>query len=92
MKSSRAKVLHSLAGRPLIEHVLRTVDALKPTRTVLVIGHGADEVRSALAGRSDLDFAVQSPQLGTGHALLQAEQPLAGKSGVVLLLLSLIHI
>jgi len=86
MKSSRAKVLHSLAGRPLIEHVLRTVDALKPTRTVLVIGHGADEVRSALAGRSDLDFAVQSPQLGTGHALLQAEQPLAGKSGVVLLL------
>jgi len=86
MKSSRAKVLHSLAGRPLVEHVLRTVDALKAARTVLVIGHGADDVRKALAGRTDLEFVVQSPQLGTGHALLQAEQPLAGKSGTVLLL------
>jgi bifunctional UDP-N-acetylglucosamine pyrophosphorylase / glucosamine-1-phosphate N-acetyltransferase len=86
MKSSRAKVLHSLAGRPLIEHVLRTVDALKAVRTVLVIGHGADDVRTALAGRTDLEFVVQSPQLGTGHALLQAEQALAGKTGTVLLL------
>jgi bifunctional UDP-N-acetylglucosamine pyrophosphorylase / glucosamine-1-phosphate N-acetyltransferase len=86
MKSSRAKVLHSLAGRPLIEHVLRTVDALKAVRTVLVIGHGADDVRNALAGRAGLDFVVQSPQLGTGHALLQAEQALAGNTGTVLLL------
>ena len=86
MKSSRAKVLHPLAGRPLIEHVLRTVDALKPVRTVLVIGHGADAVRNALADRTSLDFVVQSPQLGTGHALLQAEQVLAGNTGTVLLL------
>jgi bifunctional UDP-N-acetylglucosamine pyrophosphorylase/glucosamine-1-phosphate N-acetyltransferase len=86
MKSTRAKVLHSLAGRPLIEHVLRTVDTLKAAKTVLVIGHGAEDVRTALAGRPGLEFVVQSPQLGTGHALLQAEPVLAGKSGTVLLL------
>ena len=86
MKSGRAKVLHNLSGRPMIQHVLRTVDALKATKTVLVIGHGADEVKAALGGRPDLEFVVQSPQLGTGHALLQAEPALAGKSGTVLLL------
>ncbi len=86
MKSARAKVLHPLAGRPLIGHVLRTVDALKAEKTVLVIGHDAEEVRTALQGRPDLEFVVQSPQLGTGHALLQAEPVLAGKKGTVLLL------
>jgi len=86
MKSARPKVLHALAGRPLIEHILRTVDGLHALSTVLVIGHGGDEVRSALASRENLQFAVQSPQLGTGHALLQAEQALSGKKGTVLLL------
>jgi bifunctional UDP-N-acetylglucosamine pyrophosphorylase/glucosamine-1-phosphate N-acetyltransferase len=86
MKSARAKVLHPVAGRPMIEHVLRTAEALEAEATVLVIGHGADEVREALAGRPGLQFVVQSPQLGTGHALLQAEPALAGKSGTVLLL------
>ena len=86
MKSSQPKVLHELAGRPIIEHVLRTVDALHATSTIVVVGHGADRVRSALAARPSLEFVVQSPQLGTGHALLQAESTLAGKSGTVLLL------
>ena len=86
MKSSQPKVLHELAGRPIIEHVLRTVDALHAASTVVVVGHGADRVRAALASRPSLEFAVQSPQLGTGHALLQAESALAGKSGTVLLL------
>ena len=85
MKSSRPKVLHPLAGRPVIEHVLRAVDALRSDSTVVVIGHGADDVRTALAPRTSLQFAVQSPQLGTGHALLQAESALAGKTGTVLL-------
>jgi len=85
MKSSRPKVLHALAGRPVIEHVLRAVDALRADSTVVVIGHGADDVRAALAERTSLQFAVQSPQLGTGHALLQAEAALAGKTGTVLL-------
>jgi bifunctional UDP-N-acetylglucosamine pyrophosphorylase/glucosamine-1-phosphate N-acetyltransferase len=86
MKSSRPKVLHSLAGRTLIEHILRTVDGLRADSVVAVVGHGADEVRSALASRPSLQFALQSPQLGTGHALLQTESLLAGKAGTVLLL------
>ena len=86
MKSARPKVLHSLAGRPIIEHVLRTVDQLNAESTVLVVGHGADEVRAALPGRPALKFVVQSPQLGTGHALLQAEPALEGRTGTLLLL------
>ncbi len=53
---------------------------------MLVVGHGADEVRAALVGRPHLQFVTQSPQLGTGHALLQAEAALAGQSGTILLL------
>jgi bifunctional UDP-N-acetylglucosamine pyrophosphorylase/glucosamine-1-phosphate N-acetyltransferase len=86
MKSRRPKVLHPLAGRPLIEHVLRTVDQLQTESIVLVVGHGADEVQAALAARPTLQFVVQSSQLGTGHALLQAEPMLRGKTGLVLLL------
>lgn len=86
MKSTLPKVLHPLAGRPLIKHVLRTVDSLPVTSKVLVVGHGADDVKAALADRDDLSFVTQSPQLGTGHALLQAEPVLSGKKGIVLLL------
>jgi bifunctional UDP-N-acetylglucosamine pyrophosphorylase/glucosamine-1-phosphate N-acetyltransferase len=86
MKSPIPKVLHPLAGRTLIEHVLRTVDQLPVTSTVLVVGHGADRVRAALSGRPNLQFVSQDLQLGTGHALLQAEPLLKGKSGTVLLL------
>jgi bifunctional UDP-N-acetylglucosamine pyrophosphorylase/glucosamine-1-phosphate N-acetyltransferase len=86
MKSALPKVLHPLAGRPIVEHVLRTVDRLDAASTTLVIGHGADDVRAALASRPALQFAVQSPQLGTGHALLQTEPLFAGKKGIVLLL------
>ena len=86
MKSARPKVVHELGGLPLIEHVLRTVDRLAAASTTLVIGHGADDVRAALKGRSGLQFVVQSPQLGTGHALRQAEPVLAGRAGTVLLL------
>src|SRR6185295_1871351 len=86
MKSVQPKVLHPLAGRPLIEHVLRTVDELSAASTILVVGHGAEEVTGALSSRPTLQFVVQSPQLGTGHALLQTRDALAGKTGTVLLL------
>ncbi len=86
MKSRRPKVLHELAGRSLIEHVLATVDGLAAASTTLVVGHGADEVREALAGRPHLQYVVQSPQLGTGHALLQTEPLLGNRTGTVLLL------
>jgi bifunctional UDP-N-acetylglucosamine pyrophosphorylase/glucosamine-1-phosphate N-acetyltransferase len=86
MKSRLPKVLHAAAGLPLVEHVLRTAEAIGPASTVLVVGHEADRVRSALAGRPGLRFAVQEPQLGTGHALLQAESALAGAHGTLVLL------
>jgi len=86
MKSARPKVLHDLAGRMLIEHVLHTARALAATSTTLVVGHAAEDVKSALAGWTDLQFAEQSPQLGTGHALLQTEPLLSSKKGTVLLL------
>jgi bifunctional UDP-N-acetylglucosamine pyrophosphorylase/glucosamine-1-phosphate N-acetyltransferase len=85
MKSARPKVLHPLAGRPIVEHVLRTVAALTPSATVVVVGHGADEVRTHLASETHLQFVVQTPQLGTGHALLQTEPLLGRRSGTLLL-------
>ena len=86
MKSGLPKVLHAAGGLPLIEHVLRTADTLSPTSIVIVVGHQAEAVRGALAGRPSLQFALQEPQLGTGHALLQAGAALAGATGTVVLL------
>ena len=86
MKSAVPKVLHPAGGLPLIEHVLRAADSLDPVTTVLVVGHLADRVQTALEKRPGLRFALQEPQLGTGHALLQAEPHLAGASGTVVLL------
>jgi bifunctional UDP-N-acetylglucosamine pyrophosphorylase / glucosamine-1-phosphate N-acetyltransferase len=86
MKSALPKVLHPLSGRPLVEHVLRAAESLAPTTTTLVVGHRADVVRSSLAGRPNLQFVVQEPQLGTAHALQQTAPVLDGQSGTVLLL------
>jgi bifunctional UDP-N-acetylglucosamine pyrophosphorylase/glucosamine-1-phosphate N-acetyltransferase len=86
MKSAVPKVLHPAAGLPLIEHVLRAADALSPASTVVVLGHEAEAVRTRLGSRPSLTVAVQEPQLGTGHALLQAEPALAGRSGTVVVL------
>ena len=86
MKSADPKVLHRAAGFSLIEHVLRTADTLAPETTVVVVGHQSERVKDALAKRLGLAFALQELQLGTGHALLQAETHLAGKSGTVVLL------
>ncbi|RDK01734.1 bifunctional UDP-N-acetylglucosamine diphosphorylase/glucosamine-1-phosphate N-acetyltransferase GlmU [Paraburkholderia lacunae] len=71
MRSALPKVLHPLAGRPLLAHVIDTARTLKPTRLVVVIGHGAEAVRAAVAA-PDVQFAVQEQQLGTGHAVQQA--------------------
>jgi bifunctional UDP-N-acetylglucosamine pyrophosphorylase/glucosamine-1-phosphate N-acetyltransferase len=86
MKSARPKVLHDLAGRMLIEHVLTTAATLPTKSTTLVVGHAADEVKAALSSWTNLQFVIQSPQLGTGHAVLQAEQLLANEKGTLLLL------
>jgi bifunctional UDP-N-acetylglucosamine pyrophosphorylase / glucosamine-1-phosphate N-acetyltransferase len=71
MQSDLPKVLHTLAGRPLLAHVLSTARALEPRRTVVVYGHGGDTVRQALQ-EPGLIYALQEPQLGTGHAVQQA--------------------
>src|SRR5512138_465869 len=86
MKSQLPKVLHRVAGRAMIEYVLDVSDSLHPRSTVVIVGHGAERVREALASRTGLTFALQQPQLGTGHALLQAEPALQHARGTVLLL------
>lgn len=85
MESDLPKVLHRALGRPLVEHVLDAVRAAGVQRTVMVIGHQAQRVRQALA-MHDVEFVVQEPQLGTGHAVQQARVLFAGYSGDVLVL------
>src|SRR5688572_5691518 len=84
MKSAKHKVLHPLAGRPMIEHLLAALAELAPERTVVIVGEGREQLEAALAGRAA--FAVQEPQLGTGHAVQQAEAALEGFVGDVLVL------
>jgi bifunctional UDP-N-acetylglucosamine pyrophosphorylase / glucosamine-1-phosphate N-acetyltransferase len=86
MKSQLPKVLHPISGRPLVEHVLKTAESVSPATITLIIGHKADVVRRTLARRSNLGFAVQEPQLGTAHALQQAEPALTGQRGTLVLL------
>ncbi len=86
MKSDHPKVLHRIAGVPLIEHVLRLAESLDPASVTVIVGHQAGDVRLALEKRPGLRFASQQPQLGTGHALLQAEPILRDASGTVVLL------
>jgi bifunctional UDP-N-acetylglucosamine pyrophosphorylase/glucosamine-1-phosphate N-acetyltransferase len=86
MKSSIPKVLHEVAGRSLIDRVIDTAEALEPASITLVVGHAADRLRTHLASRSQLQFVVQEPQLGTGHALLQTAPVLKGRTGTVVLL------
>lgn len=91
MKSRLPKVLHRLAGRALIQHVIDTAAGLKARRVVVITGHGAAEVESALAksahdsGSAVPAFARQEPQLGTGHAVQQAV-PLLPDDGITLIL------
>ncbi len=71
MRSALPKVLHPIAGQPMLAHVIDTARALRPARIHVVVGHGAEAVRERLAA-DDLNFVLQAEQLGTGHALAQA--------------------
>lgn len=84
MKSDTHKVLHPIAGRPMLMHLMASVDELEPAKKVVIVGDKADQLEKALAGSADL--AVQEPQLGTGHAVQQAEGALTGFDGDVLVL------
>ncbi len=85
LESSLPKVLHPLAGRPLIEHVLQTVETLNPADTLVVVGHQAELVNSRLRHRA-VEFVEQVPQLGTGHAVQVARDWWSGQSGNLLIL------
>jgi bifunctional UDP-N-acetylglucosamine pyrophosphorylase / glucosamine-1-phosphate N-acetyltransferase len=85
MKSSLHKVLHPIAGRPMLLHLLDATSSLKPERQVVVVGAGREQVENAVAPLG-VATAVQAEQLGTGHAVAQAKEALAGFSGDVLIL------
>ena len=72
MHSALPKVLQPLAGRPLLAHVVGTARAIRPAAIHVVYGHGGEAVREAFAADSDLKWALQAEQLGTGHAVMQA--------------------
>ena len=71
MNSEKPKVLHSLAGKSLLQHVVDTATALQSNKTIVVYGHGGETVPEALS-KSGTQFILQEPQLGTGHAVQQA--------------------
>ncbi len=84
MRSDLPKVLHPLGGRPMLAHVIETARALSPTRIVVVVGHGSEAVRAAFPDPG-LQWALQDPPHGTGHAVQQA-LPLLDDQGSVLVL------
>jgi bifunctional UDP-N-acetylglucosamine pyrophosphorylase/glucosamine-1-phosphate N-acetyltransferase len=83
MHSDLPKVLHPLAGRPLLAHVLEAARALKPRKTIVVHGHGAEQVRAVFPDAS-LAWVLQAEQLGTGHAVMQAMPQVAADQVVIL--------
>ena len=85
MRSDTHKVLHPIASRPVLLHLLDRVDALGADKRVVVVGKGREQVEAAIAGR-DAAIAVQAEQKGTGHAVQQAADALAGYDGPVLIL------
>ncbi len=85
MKSDRHKVLHRLAGRPMLVHLLASVAALEPARTMVVVGARREQVEAAVTPLG-AEIVEQVEQLGTGHAVAQAEEALGGFAGDVLIL------
>ncbi len=85
MKSSLPKVLHPVAGRPMVQEVLATAQTLNPLNCVIVIGHGAEKVRETV-GEAAL-FALQAQRLGTGHAVMQARDALKDSAAKTVLVL-----
>jgi bifunctional UDP-N-acetylglucosamine pyrophosphorylase/glucosamine-1-phosphate N-acetyltransferase len=84
MNSDLPKVLHPMAGRPLLAHVIGALDELGVGRKVVVIGHQREKVIAAFAGQDDLEWAVQAEQRGTGHACQMAAPALGDFNGTLL--------
>jgi bifunctional UDP-N-acetylglucosamine pyrophosphorylase / glucosamine-1-phosphate N-acetyltransferase len=85
MHSALPKVLQPLAGRPLLDHVIRAARAIQPAGIHIVYGHGGEQVRAAFADQTDLHWALQAEQLGTGHAVMQAMPGIPDDHHVVVL-------
>ena len=86
MKSNLPKVLHPLAGKSLINRVLSCTQGLKPNYKLIVVGHQANLVEQSLENHKDLEFVLQQPQNGTGHAIQQLRPRLEGFNGELLVL------
>ena len=89
MKSELPKVLHPIAGRPMIHFVIDTALSLNPAKVVVIVGHLAESVKESIHQdfqSAVLSYALQAPQLGTGHAVMQAQKPLEGLDGHVIVL------
>ncbi len=80
MKSKLYKVLHSVCGKPMVSHVLDAVRGASCERTVVIVGHGAEAVQGTLG--NSVEYALQAEQLGTGHAVMQAESLIANEDGI----------
>ncbi len=85
MRSALPKVLHPIAGRPMLDHVIATARALQPKGIHIVYGHGGERVLAAFAEQSDLKWVAQTQQFGTGHAVLQALPAIPDASHVLVL-------
>jgi len=84
MKSRLPKVLHGVCGRPMLEHVIGAAVGAGISRNIVVIGHGSDMVRESV--KLDVAWVEQTEQLGTGHAVMQAERLLTDFTGSILVL------
>ena len=84
MKSTQPKVMHQLAGKPLLDHVIDTATTLKPKEIIIVVGHEEAIIRKHYA-QTPLTFVSQKKQLGTGHAVSQASEHLTSSKTLILL-------
>lgn len=84
MRSDLYKVLHTVCGLPMVEHVIRAVKQSGVTQVVSIVGHGAEQVKEVLQDASQ--YALQREQLGTGHAVLQAKDLLGNQEGNTLVI------
>ena len=86
MRSDKPKVLQTLAGKPLLEHLLETVSSLSPTRIHVVVGQGSEEIKAKFPERADINWVYQAERKGTGHAMQQATTAVDQDSRVLILL------
>ncbi|QXM07221.1 bifunctional UDP-N-acetylglucosamine diphosphorylase/glucosamine-1-phosphate N-acetyltransferase GlmU [Crassaminicella indica] len=84
MKSKLPKVLHDVCGKPMVEHIIDAAEEVNAKKTIVVIGHKGDKVKKAIEHRG-VDFALQKEQLGTGHAVIKAEELIEDEGNVLLL-------